>query len=145
MKTLVMEGRRRWMIGGEIGLSRSFTFIGGEIVAVSDEDAAILLDPGKTGDHVFVATDTDEAAAVLAEAESRAALGAWKSPGKCCDDPAAEVDVVAVVEDDAVTVVETAGAGEATSAVTDEDAAAWGGVRVRIPPRNRPGGPAGRR
>lgn len=109
-----MQGRRRWMIGGEIGLSRSFTFIGGEIVAVSDEDAAILLDPGKTGDHVFVATDTDEAAAVLAEAESRAALGGWKSPGKCCDDPKAEDDVVAVVEDDAVTLVETETAGEST-------------------------------
>lgn len=114
MKTLVMQGRRRWMIGGEIGLSRSFTFVGGEIVAVSDEDAAILLDPKKTGDHVFLATDSDEAAAVLAEAESRAALGGWKSPGKCCDDDVVgEVEEGETVEADSVdvageTVVEAA-------------------------------------
>lgn len=96
MKTLVMQGRRRWMIGADIGLSRAYLFIGGDIIAVSDEDAAILLDPKKTGDHVFHETHTDEAASVLAEAEARAAETAkgWKSPGKCCDD-----DVVGEVDE----------------------------------------------
>lgn len=96
MKTLVMQGRRRWMIGADIGLSRAYLFIGGDIVAVPDEDAAILLDPKKTGDHVFLEAHTDEAAAVLAEAEARAVEKAkgWKSPGKCCDD-----DVVGEVDE----------------------------------------------
>lgn len=132
MKTLVMQGRRRWMIGADIGLSRAYLFIGGDIIAVPDEDALVLLDPKKTGDHVFLETHTDAAAAVLAEAEARATETAkgWKSPGKCCDD-----DVVGEVEEgETAEVVTNPDSGTAPAPVTDEDAAEWGGVRVRIPP-----------
>lgn len=149
MKTVVMDGRGRWMIGADLGLSQSYLFVGGQVAEVSDEDAAILLDARKTGDHVFVLADAPEAAPVLAEAEARAGMGGWSSPGKCCEDEGGDV-VVDTVEDDAVTVAvaegdPVVGTGEAPPKENDTALAGWGGVRVQMPPRNRPGGPAGRK
>lgn len=149
MKTVVMDGRGRWMIGADLGLSESYLFVGGQAATVTDEDAAILLDARKTGTHVFVLADAPEAEPVLAEAEARAQMGGWSSPGKCCEDEGGDV-VVDTVEDDAVTVVEAAsdpvvGTGDAPSRENDTALAEWGGVRVQMPPRNRPGGPAGRK
>lgn len=128
MKTLVMQGRRRWMIGADIGLSRSYLFVGGDIVAVPDEDAAILLDARKTGDHVFLLATSDEAAAVLAEAEARATETAkgWKSPGKCCDD-----DVVGEVEEgEVVEVVTNPDSGTAPTTFTNAAGIPTGGATV---------------
>ena len=73
MKAIVMEGRRRWIIGAGIGLSKDYVFVGGQAVEVPDEDAAILLDATKTDSHAFVLADDPAAAAVLADAEARAA------------------------------------------------------------------------
>lgn len=133
MKTLVMQGRRRWMIGADIGLSRDYLFIGGDIVAVPDEDAAILLDRTKTGDHVFLPTETPEAAAVLAEAEARAAETAkgWKSPGKCCDDDVVgEVDEGETIPSVTVEVDVEPGAGTKVGGFIDAGGIPTGGTQV---------------
>lgn len=85
MKTVVMAGRRRWMIGAAIGLSRDYLFVGGVPVTVPDEDAAVLL--GLTDTHVFALADEPVGAAEVAAGEARAeAAAAWQAPGKCCDD-----------------------------------------------------------
>lgn len=85
MKTVVMAGRRRWMIGAAIGLSRDYLFVGGVPVTVPDEDAAVLL--GLTDTHVFALADEPVGVAEVAAGEARAeAAAAWQAPGKCCDD-----------------------------------------------------------
>lgn len=85
MKTVVMAGRRRWMIGAAIGLSRDYLFVGGVPMTVPDEDAAVLL--ALTDGHVFALADDPAGAAEVAAGEARAqAAEAWRAPGKCCDD-----------------------------------------------------------
>lgn len=149
MKTVVMAGRRRWIIGGAIGLSRDYAFKGGTPEEVTDEDAAILL--ALTDGHEFALAQDPAAAAILAEGEARAqAAATWQAPGKCCDD-----DVVAEVDEGEaapeVDATSTAGApdvgtnttaGSASLIAPRETRTAGGGT---FPSRDRSGGPAGRK
>lgn len=89
MKTVVMAGRRRWVIGGAIGLSRDYFFVGGQPIEVSDEDARVLL--ALTDGHEFALVGTPEGDVEVAAGIGRAATAAvWQAPGKCCDDDEGE-------------------------------------------------------